>query len=114
MMEWEKKWPELEGLSDLERYHLFRAAKKRLFSKLNGYVSVLSYGLVAVGLAVAIHQGARFLLGASFWVNGLSFLIGLFLAIYSFDCLYSNRLRRVVRVILEERWREAKSLLRSS
>jgi len=36
MMEWERPWPELEGLSELKRYHLVRQARKHFLSRPKG------------------------------------------------------------------------------
>lgn len=103
----EKKWPELEGLSDLERFDLLRAAKKRMYSNLTGAFSLLIYCLAAVGLGVATTQLPRLFLDGTLWLEVLFWVIGISLAIYIFDRLYSNRLRRTVRVILKERKSES-------
>ncbi|MGY6554222.1 MAG: hypothetical protein ACXIUM_06835 [Wenzhouxiangella sp.] len=107
MMDWEKKWPELEGLSDLERFDLLRAAKKRMYSNLTGAFSLLIYFLAAVGLGVATTQLPRLFLDGTLWLEVLFWIIGIFLAIYLFERLYSNRLRRAVGVIHTERESES-------
>lgn len=106
MTDWDRPWPELEGLSELERYHLMRAAKKRMYLDLNGYVIVLAYGIAAVGLALAIQLVPR-LFSPSMWVDVLFWTIGLFVAIYVFDRLYYHRLRRMLRVVVDERKHQA-------
>jgi hypothetical protein len=103
IMEWERPWPELEGLSELERYHLVRKARKQFFSRPEGYLVATACFAAAVGLILAIQQLARFFLGSSVWVYSLSFLVGLFIAMHLYDRWYGNRLRRVVQLILHEK-----------
>ncbi|MFW5816178.1 MAG: hypothetical protein ACOCVP_04920, partial [Wenzhouxiangella sp.] len=93
---------ELEGLSELERYQLFRKARKRLYSQPEGYFMVTAYGAAAVGFALAVQQLGPFFLGSSLWSVSISSLVGLSLAMHFYDRWYANHLRGVVQSILRE------------
>jgi len=102
MMEWERPWPELEGLSELKRYHLVRKARKHFLSRPKGFLIATACFVAAVGLALTIQQLARLLLGSSIWVHSISFMTGLFIAMHLHAFWYENHLRRMVRRILQE------------
>ena len=102
MKEWERPWPELEGLSELKRYHLVRQARKKFLSRPKGLLMATACFIAAIALALTIPQLARFFLGSSIWVYSISFMTGLFIAMHLYSSWYEKRLRGIVRRILQE------------
>ncbi len=102
MTDWDNPWPELQGLTELERYELVQAAKKRIYAEPLGYVRVLAVGALMVGLVLVVILVVR-MFSDSVWSYALSSMVGLFLAMQIFDRWYHARLRRAVRVIIDDK-----------
>ena len=102
MTDWDNTWPELQGLTELERYELVQAAKKRMYAELLGDLRVLAFGALMVGLVLVFILGVR-MFSDSVWVYAFTVTVVILLQIFVFTRWYQARLRRMLCVIIDEK-----------
>ena len=102
MTDWDNPLPELQGLTEPKRYELVQAAKKRMYSESLGYLRVLAFGALMVGVVLVFILGVR-IFSDSVWVYSFTVTVGILLQIFVFTRWSHARLRRMLRVMIDER-----------